>query len=89
MPYLKSKSKALTKHVVTRWYRPPEIILLNDFYSYGVDIWSVGCIFAELLGMMKENFSNFTDRQPLFPGKSDYKLSPTNSAAKEMSREQL
>jgi len=36
------------------------------------------------MGMMKENFENFTDRQPLFPGKSDYKLSPSNAASKEM-----
>jgi mitogen-activated protein kinase 1/3 len=50
---------------------------MNDFYSYSVDIWSVGCIFAELLSMMKENFDNFTERKPLFPGSSSYKLSPT------------
>ena len=73
----KKVSKQLTRHVVTRWYRAPEVILMNDFYSYSVDIWSVGCIFAELLSMMKENFDNFTERKPLFPGSSSYKLSPT------------
>ena len=71
-----AKSKQLTKHVVTRWYRAPEVILMNDYYSYSLDIWSIGCIFAELLSMMKDNFTDFTDRQPLFPGSSCYKLSP-------------
>ena len=39
-------------------------------------MWSVGCIFAELLSMMKENFSHFTERKPLFPGESSLLLSP-------------
>ena len=43
--------------MVTRWYRAPEVILNASEYSKAVDIWSVGCIMAELLG-----------RQPLFPG---------------------
>lgn len=55
-------SKNLTKHVVTRWYRAPEVILMNKMYSYSVDIWSVGCIFAELLTMMETNYANWTDR---------------------------
>lgn len=74
----KSKEqKQLTKHVVTRWYRAPEVILAQDTYTYKIDIWSVGCIFAELLSMMKENFSHFTERQPLFPGETCRLLSPT------------
>jgi len=73
---LTKKNKALTKHVVTRWYRAPEVILAQDTYSYSIDIWSVGCIFAELLSMMKENFSHFTERRPLFPGESSLLLSP-------------
>lgn len=71
-----SMSKELTKHVVTRWYRAPEVILMNEFYSYSIDMWSVGCIFAELLSMMKENFPDPFSRVPLFPGKSCYPLSP-------------
>ena len=71
-----SMSKELTKHVVTRWYRAPEVILMNEFYSYSIDIWSVGCIFAELMSMMKENFPDPFSRVPLFPGKSCYPLSP-------------
>eukprot|EP01063_Lacrimia_lanifica_P011284 TRINITY_DN1809_c1_g1_i1.p1 TRINITY_DN1809_c1_g1~~TRINITY_DN1809_c1_g1_i1.p1 ORF type:complete len:391 (+),score=184.45 TRINITY_DN1809_c1_g1_i1:135-1307(+) len=50
----------LTDYVVTRWYRPPELLLLSNHYSPAVDIWSIGCILAELL-----------NRKPLFPGR-DY-----------------
>jgi cell division cycle 2-like protein len=38
-----------TKNVVTLWYRPPELLLGCEKYSSAVDMWSVGCIFAELL----------------------------------------
>lgn len=48
----------MTETAVTRWYRPPELMLCPDgLYGYAVDLWSVGCIFAEMLG-----------RQPFFPG---------------------
>jgi mitogen-activated protein kinase 1/3 len=50
----------LTEYVVTRWYRAPEIMLACQEYTSAIDIWSVGCIFAELLA-----------RSPLFPGE-DY-----------------
>ena len=39
----------LTHQVVTRWYRPPELLFGARHYSVGVDIWSIGCIAAELL----------------------------------------
>jgi serine/threonine protein kinase len=45
--------------VVTLWYRAPEILLGSKTYSTPVDIWSVGCIFAEML-----------NQKPLFPGDS-------------------
>jgi len=41
--------RRLSDHVVTRWYRPPEIILIEKEYGPAVDIWSVGCIMGELL----------------------------------------
>jgi len=72
----KNMKRELTGHVVTRWYRAPEIILLEKDYGPAIDIWAVGCIFAELLSMMKENYSHFTERQPLFPGESCKLLSP-------------
>ncbi|RLN74223.1 hypothetical protein BBJ28_00000590 [Nothophytophthora sp. Chile5] len=56
------KTQALmTEYVVTRWYRPPEIMLApTGAYNEAVDMWSIGCIFGELL-----------NRRPLFPG-SDF-----------------
>lgn len=40
----------LTSHVVTRWYRAPEVILIEKNYDTKIDVWSMGCIYAELLG---------------------------------------
>ncbi|XP_022948890.1 protein IMPAIRED IN BABA-INDUCED STERILITY 1-like [Cucurbita moschata] len=39
----------LTSRVVTLWYRPPELLLGSTDYNASVDLWSVGCVFAELL----------------------------------------
>lgn len=39
----------LSPQVVTLWYRAPEILLGSKFYSTAVDLWSVGCIFAEMV----------------------------------------
>lgn len=67
-------SRQLTKHVVTRWYRAPELILIQP-YASAVDIWSLGCIFAELLSMQEGSVPTYQDRVPLFPGGSCYPLS--------------
>mmetsp|Transcript_33761 Transcript_33761/g.93279 ORF Transcript_33761/g.93279 Transcript_33761/m.93279 type:complete len:437 (-) Transcript_33761:132-1442(-) len=64
----------LTGHVVTRWYRAPELILLQETYTEAIDTWSVGCIYAELLGMLEG--TKPADRGPLFPGSSCFPLSP-------------
>lgn len=46
---LTRKSKhPLTSRVVTLWYRPPELLLGSTNYDVTVDLWSVGCVFAEL-----------------------------------------
>lgn len=42
-------AKALTEYVVTRYYRAPEVMLSSHEYSCAIDIWSLGCTFAELL----------------------------------------
>ncbi|KAK0410009.1 hypothetical protein QR680_004895 [Steinernema hermaphroditum] len=52
--------KEYTPIVVTLWYRAPELLLGAKKYSTPIDMWSVGCIFAEFLKLM-----------PLFPGKSE------------------
>jgi mitogen-activated protein kinase 1/3 len=79
----KNMKRELTGHVVTRWYRAPELILLEKDYGPAIDMWSVGCIFAELLGMMKESAPTYLDRKPLFPGKSCFPLSPDRNAREE------
>ncbi|KAK2441646.1 Cyclin-dependent kinase C-2, variant 2 [Trifolium repens] len=50
----------LTNRVITLWYRPPELLLGTTRYGPAVDMWSVGCIFAELL-----------HGKPIFPGKDE------------------
>ncbi|CAH0554597.1 unnamed protein product [Brassicogethes aeneus] len=55
-----SPLKAYTPIVVTLWYRAPELLLCAKEYSTPIDMWSVGCIFAEFLLM-----------NALFPGKSE------------------
>ncbi|XAR65507.1 Cyclin-dependent kinase [Bertholletia excelsa] len=44
-----SHRQPLTSRVVTLWYRPPELLLGSTNYGASVDLWSVGCVFAELL----------------------------------------
>ena len=51
--------RVYTREIVTLWYRSPELLMKVDKYAPEVDIWSVGCIFAELL-----------TKRPLLPGKS-------------------
>lgn len=53
--------KSYTHEIVTLWYRAPEVLLGSTHYSPAVDIWSVGCIFAEMVR-----------RQALFPGDSEF-----------------
>uniref|UniRef100_A0A8C6L4K4 cyclin-dependent kinase n=1 Tax=Nothobranchius furzeri TaxID=105023 RepID=A0A8C6L4K4_NOTFU len=55
-----SPLKPYTPVVVTLWYRSPELLLGAKEYSTAVDMWSLGCIFGELL-----------TQKPLFPGKSE------------------
>ena len=52
--------KNFTHEVVTLWYRAPDILMGSKDYNTSVDIWSVGCIFAEIV-----------TKKPLFPGKNE------------------
>lgn len=49
----------MTEYVCTRWYRAPELLCSWTDYGKAIDIWSIGCIFAEMLR-----------RKPIFPGKN-------------------
>jgi serine/threonine protein kinase len=68
----------LTLRVTTRWYRAPEVILLEKGYSKPIDVWSVGCIFGELIKMQKNVCMDSLHRFPLFPGKYCYPVSPNS-----------
>jgi cyclin-dependent kinase 7 len=57
-PYLN-----MTHNVITSWYRPPELFFKARFYSGAVDVWSVGCVFAELV-----------NRTPYLPGNTDMEI---------------
>lgn len=49
-----------TEYISTRWYRAPECLLTDGFYSYKMDLWSAGCVFFEIASL-----------QPLFPGANE------------------
>ncbi|XKL68680.1 hypothetical protein PGB90_006449 [Kerria lacca] len=49
-----------TEYIATRWYRAPELLVLDRKYGKPIDIWAIGCVFAELFV-----------GEPLFPGGSD------------------
>ncbi|KAF4362626.1 hypothetical protein G4B88_026188 [Cannabis sativa] len=50
----------MTSRVVTLWYRPPELLLGATMYGVGIDLWSAGCILAELLA-----------GKPIMPGRTE------------------
>lgn len=81
--------RQLTMHVVTRWYRPPEVILLAEHYDCSVDMWSLGCIMADMLCMVKENVSCMSDRRPIFPGNTCFPLTAEDGKDWENSFDQL
>lgn len=78
-----------TQHVQTRWYRAPELILEVRDYEGGIDMWSVGCVLAELLSMQKESVASARERAPLFPGDSCFPLSASNPRELSSATDQL
>ena len=58
--------RLMTSQAVTRWYRPPELLFGATAYGAAVDMWSLGCLFFELLFRVRnENYRAY------FPGESD------------------
>lgn len=60
IPSLLTGSAQFTDYIATRWYRAPEVILSWKRYTAAIDVWSVGCILAELI-----------NRKPLLPAASE------------------
>ncbi len=58
-----SPDRRYTNQVFARWYRPPELLFGSTCYGPGVDVWALGCVFAELLS-----------RKPWFPAESDVEV---------------
>lgn len=54
------QKQQMTSRVVTLWYRPPELLLGATDYGVGVDLWSTGCILAELCA-----------GKPIMPGRTE------------------
>lgn len=59
--YDPNQKQPMTSRVVTLWYRPPELLLGATSYGVGVDLWSSGCIVAELLA-----------GRPIMPGRTEF-----------------
>ena len=57
IPYQRMHAQQMTDYVATRWYRAPEVLISSKNYTTAMDMWSVGCIFGELL-----------IRKPILPG---------------------
>ena len=55
-----NRKHPMTSRVITLWYRPPELLLGATDYNVGVDLWSAGCILAELLS-----------GKPIMPGRTE------------------
>jgi len=60
-PFETDQHRQYTNRVITLWYRPPELLLGANVYGPSIDMWSTGCIFAELLL-----------RRPILPGRNEY-----------------
>lgn len=71
------RPRALSNHVVTRSYRPPEIIVQEKEYHSKVDMWSLGCMLAELVGCTRQYAqAGIKYSTTLFKGSSCFPLSP-------------
>lgn len=57
---LNMPTKQMTVDVITLWYKPPELLLGAPHYGFGVDIWGIACVVAEICAL-----------KPLFPGNSE------------------
>jgi mitogen-activated protein kinase 1/3 len=73
--------RTISLHVGSRWYRAPEISMIEKQYDQSSDLWSVGCIIYELLQYLnhtnKATFKDeFSKKRYLFQGDSCFPLSP-------------
>ena len=76
----KKLKRCMSLHVGSRWYRAPEVSLIERQYDQASDIWSFGCILYELIRYTQKNDETFEKEfqklRYLFQGTSCYPLSP-------------
>jgi len=78
----KKMRRHMSLHVGSRWYRAPEISLVEKQYDFSVDLWSMGCILHELLSYLTWSKSDadfkkeFQKTRYLYQGGSCFPLSP-------------
>jgi cyclin-dependent kinase 12/13 len=65
--FMQQGKNRYTNRVITRWYRPPELLLGATEYSTKIDMWSVGCILGEILLAGHKS----SQQKTVFPGSSD------------------
>jgi mitogen-activated protein kinase 1/3 len=76
----KQMKRYMSIHVGSRWYRAPEVSLVEKQYDHSADMWSLGCIIYELLQYLQKNpdtfDKEFQQKRYLFQGGSCFPLSP-------------
>ena len=81
-----SKKRDLTPTVQTRFYRSPEVILMDNSYNQASDIWSVGLILAELMQVLENGASYQKNSVAFVQGNSCYPISPANENDNEVDK---
>ena len=91
------RQRCLSNRIVSRWYRSPEVILTEKNYDQALDMWSIGCILAELIhcsepyvqpaeksnpSSHKKFLKNHVANRFVFPGSSCFPLSPCEDMKK-------
>jgi mitogen-activated protein kinase 1/3 len=92
-PRRKEMKRVISLHVGSRWYRAPEISLVEKSYDQSADLWSMGCIVYELLmyitfkGSDEQFKKEFQKTRYLFQGNSCFPLSPFGKKDKDKEKE--
>ena len=85
IPLRRMRVRRLSNHVQTRFYRSPEVILLEREYNSRADLWSLGCCIAEMESCSEAYESKGSDisQRITFFGHSCYPLSPVKDGSKD------
>jgi mitogen-activated protein kinase 1/3 len=72
----KDKKRSMSSHVNSRWFRAPEIALVEKQYDSASDVWSLGCCLYELMLMKNSAPKYLHNGYALFPSSHCFPLSP-------------